>query len=75
MSKSDTDFEQARRQLQRESFVGLAKSARALAETIANNGTKAIRPSDSSLCEDALRAYAAHIEAGFALLAPAPRAG
>lgn len=63
------------KQIQRHTFLNIAKRARELAETIAESGTNALSPSDSALCGDALRAYAAQVEAGFALVAPPPRIG
>lgn len=55
---------------QREAFTNTATQARELANAIADNEENVLGPSDTALCEAALRAYAAQVEAGFALVAP-----
>lgn len=62
-------------QAQREIALKIVKRVRDLADTIANNKENTLDFSDSALCATALRAYAAQIEAGFALISPPPRIG
>jgi len=55
------------KKIQRDIFSNTAKQARNLAAAIADN---TLGPTDTGLCVDALNAYAAQVEAGFALVAP-----
>lgn len=58
------------KEIQRDIFSNTAKQARDLAAAIAANDENVLGPTDTGLCVDALRAYAAQVEAGFALVAP-----
>ena len=58
------------KKIQRDIFSNTAKQTRNLAAAIADNDENTLGPTDTGLCVDALNAYAAQVEAGFALVAP-----